>query len=146
VADPGYPTAGISSPFYYIAAEPFWYCSEVLDTREGGERTRTVTIGVSHIHSEAFAQSTSINVSAEVGAAYDGVGAKVSTSFTKEWDLSTADTTEHSTQVTTTEKVKYPQSPTTQVWEYRTQIAVYRTDSSQLVPVTYINKTTKFLP
>jgi len=146
VADPGYPTAGMSSPFYYIAAEPFWYCSEVLDTREGGERTRTVTIGVSHLHSEAFAQSTSITVSAEVGAAYDGVGAKVSTSFTKEWDLSTADSTEHSTQVTTTEKVKYPQSPTTQVWEYRTQIAVYRSDSSQLVPVTYINKTTKFLP
>lgn len=146
VADPGYQNQGLSSPFYYIAAEPFWECTAVEDTRAGGFRAHSITVGVAEIQAKAFRESTTISVSAEIGAAYEGAEAKVTASFTREFELTTMTSTAHSTAVQISDQLNYPIQPVTSVWEGRVQIAVYRTNLSQLPPVTYANRSTKFAP
>lgn len=144
--DEGYPNQAIASPFYYVAAEPYWMCQEVLPTPLGGSFTVEETIGTSQSDSKTFSESTSISVSAEFGAEFDVVSSSVSTTFTKEWSLTTEHTTGSSTEATNSVTINFPHQPLTSVWQRQTQIAVFRNDLTHLVPTTYGNSDLRFAP
>ena len=78
------PNQALRSPFYYVASEPSWVCTQVLPTPLGGTLAYTETIGVSQTDSTRFQQTTSMTVSCEFGAAYGGASASVSASLTEE--------------------------------------------------------------
>jgi hypothetical protein len=142
VPDTGVERRGLDSPFYYISAEPYWYCIDVADTPNGGTHSVTYTTGVTHERAEAFRQRTSMTVSAEVGASYKGGEAKVSSSFTNEFELTTVTSDSQKSEVSTTDLVNLPPGRNA-IWEKRIDIVVYRTNGTILEPVAYRNPTTK---
>lgn len=148
VPDPGYLDQSSASPFYVIAAEPYWLCTMVLSTPEGGNFQVTQTVGTGQTDSQSFGQSTSMTIGANVGVAYEGLSASVSTSYTQSFETKTEQTSTQSTQVQTQITLNLPQQPTTWIWERQTQIAVFRTDTgtSQLPPVTYSEPDIIFVP
>lgn len=146
VPDPGYLNQSTSSPFYVIAAEPYWLCTMVLSTPQGGNFQVTQTVGTGDSDSQGFSQSTSMTVGADVGASYEGISASVSTSYTQSFGMTTEHTSSHSTQVQTQITLNLPQQQTTWIWERQTQITVFRTDTTQLAPVTYSEPDVIFVP
>ncbi|HEV7768449.1 MAG TPA: hypothetical protein VGQ76_25850 [Thermoanaerobaculia bacterium] len=146
IADPGYINQSTSSPFYFIVAEPYWQCTMVLSTPQGGDFQVTQTIGTGQSDSQTFSQSTSMTVSANVGVAYEGVSGSVSTSYTQSFGMSTSHTQNRSTQVQTQITLNLPKQPTTWIWERQTQVSVFRTDTTQLAPVVYSEPDILFVP
>jgi hypothetical protein len=67
VADPGVLSQSSVSPFYFVAAEPYWLCTQSLSTPNGGSFSVTVTVGTAQSESQSFTNSTSMTVSATVG-------------------------------------------------------------------------------
>ncbi|HYI12086.1 MAG TPA: hypothetical protein VEK57_23740 [Thermoanaerobaculia bacterium] len=144
--DSRYLSQSTASPFYYIAAEPYWLCTNVLSTPKGGTRTVSVTVGTSKTESESFTDSTSLSVSAEFGVEYGPASGKVSVTYTHEFSLTRATSETHDTQVVETVAVNLPEQPRTWVWERQTQIAVFRDDLTELAPVSYGNNNQMFIP
>ena len=137
VPDPGLLNQSVVSPFYFGAAEPYYLCTTVLPTPNGGSFEVTQTVGTSQSDSATFTTETSMTVSADLGAAYGPASLNVSASYTESFGMSTSSTTTHDTKVQTRITLNLPTQPRTWVWERQTQIAVFRTDMTQLVPVTY---------
>jgi Insecticidal Crystal Toxin, P42 len=146
LADPGYVNQSTSSPFYVVVAEPYWQCTMVLSTPQGGNFQVTQTVGTGQTDSQSFSQSTSMTVGADVGVAYEGVSASVSTSYTQSFGTSVSHTASRSTQVQTQITLNLPQQKTTWIWERQTQISVFRTDTTQLAPVIYSEPDIIFVP
>lgn len=145
-ADAGYLGQSITSPFYYVAAEPYWVCMDVFPTPKGGSFTEQETIGTSESQATTQQQTTSLTIGAEVGVEYGPASASVSTSFTKEFSLTVERTENHSSETTNTVTINYPEQPVTWTWQRQTQIALFRTDLSQLPPATYGNSDLRFVP
>ena len=143
VTDPGVLTRPV---FYYIAAEPYWLCTQSLPTPNGGQFGITVTVGTSDTSSAGFASETSMTVSAEVGVEYGAVSAKASASYTQSFSTTTEQSATHSTEVQQTITLNLPDQPRTWVWERQTQISVFRDDTTQLTPVTYSGSDLVFIP
>jgi hypothetical protein len=137
VADPGLLNQSAVSPFYFVAAEQYYLCTTVLPTPAGGSFQVTQTVGTSQSDSATFTTETSMTVSADVGVAYGPASLNVSASYTQSFGTSLSSTTTHNTEVQTQVTINLPAQPRTWIWERQTQISVFRTDTSQLVPVTY---------
>ena len=143
VTDPGV----IDRPvFYYIAAEPYWLCTQSLPTPLGGEFVTTVTVGTSETNSAGFTSETSMTVSAEVGVEYGAASAKASASYTQSFSTTAEQSVTGTTEVQQTVSLNLPAQPRTWIWERQTQIAVFRDDTTQLTPVTYSNPDVVFIP
>jgi len=143
VTDPGV----IDRPvFYYIAAEPYWLCTQSLPTAGGGIIEVSTTVGTSTTQSAGFTSETSMTVSAEVGVEYGAASAKASASYTQSFSTTKEHSVTGSTEVQQTISLNFPAQPRTWVWERQTQIAVFRDDTSQLTPVTYSGSDLVFIP
>jgi hypothetical protein len=143
VSDPGFIDP---SPFYFIAAEPYWLCKESIPTPEGGEHDIRVTIGTASEKSTKFTDETSMTVSAEVGVEYGAASAKVSASYTHDFSITQETSSSNSTEVETTDKLILPAQPITWIWQRQTQISVFRDNTTQLAPVTYSDTDIRFIP
>ncbi|HJQ38313.1 MAG TPA: Vps62-related protein [Thermoanaerobaculia bacterium] len=145
VTDPGYLNQSTASPFYFVAAEPYFLCTYALSTPAGGSFQVTQTVGTSQSDSNTFSQETSLTVSADVGVAYGPASASVSASYTNSFGTSVSHTSDHSTQVQTQITLNLPAKQRTWIWERQTQISVFRTDQTQLAPVTYSEPDIEFV-
>jgi hypothetical protein len=137
VPDPGFPNQSTTSPFYFVAAEPYYRCTQVLPTPLGGSIEVTKTVGTSQSDSNTFSQATSMTVSADAGIKFGPLSPHVSASYTKSFSTSVSHTSDHSTQVQTQITLKLPDKERTWIWQRQTQIAVFRTNHTQLTAVTY---------
>lgn len=146
VPDPGFLNQSAVSPFYFIAAEPYYLCTNVLPTPAGGSFQITQTVGTSQLDSSTFAEETAMTVGADLGVAYGPASLNVSASYTQSFGTSVTHTTTHDTEVQTQVTISLPSQPRTWIWERQTQIAVFRTDTSQLVPATYSEPDILFVP
>ncbi|MBV8369797.1 MAG: Vps62-related protein [Candidatus Eremiobacteraeota bacterium] len=144
IADPGYSGRGVVSPFYYVANQRFYTCTEVDSTPGGGAKQITYEIGTSQSDSTNFKHSTSLTVGAEVGVELDGFSAGVSTSFTEDFSIETQHTSEGSTSVTDQTTINIPGAQNTQFWQRIAEIRVFRTDTSVVSAVDYGLKTLLF--
>ena len=107
----------------------------------------TITVGTSQTDSTTFENTTSITVGANVGAEMDGASiGGVSASYTQTFSLTKSTSQTNDTQVQWQQAVNFPSQPTTWVWAGQTQIAVFRSDGSQLDQVTYSNQDQRFVP
>lgn len=138
--------ASLLSPFYYVAAQPYWRCTRVMATPAGGSDTFTVKVGTAQTESRSFTNSTSLTVSASVGVSYGGASASVSTSFTRSFSLTTASSNSQDTEVTKTETIALPSQPITSFWQRCTQIAVFRDNLTEVSAVSYGSETHRVLP
>jgi len=146
VPDPGFLNQSAVSPFYFVAAEPYYLCTAVLPTPTGGSFQVTETVGTSQSDSSTFTTETSMTVSADLGVAYGPASLNVSASYTQSFGTSVSHTTSHETEVQTQITLNLPAQPRTWIWERQTQIAVFRTDTSQLSPVGYSETDIIFIP
>jgi hypothetical protein len=137
VADPGLLNQSAVSPFYFVAAEQYYLCTTVLPTPAGGSFEVTQTVGTSQSDSATFTTETSMTVSADLGVAYGPASLNISASYTHSFGTSVTHTADHQSEVQTQVTINLPAQPRTWIWERQTQISVFRTDTSQLVPVTY---------
>jgi hypothetical protein len=146
VADPGVLSQSSVSPFYFVAAEPYWLCTQSLSTPNGGSFSVTVTVGTAQSESQSFTNSTSMTVSATVGVQYGPASASMSASYTNSFSTTTAQSSSGSTQAEQQLQVNLPAQPRTWFWERQTQISVFRSDTTQVRPVTYSGKDLIFVP
>ena len=146
VADPGLVDQSTTSPFYFVVAEPYWACIDVLSTPQGGDFQLTKSVGTAQQDSATFSRNTSLTVSANVGVSYDGVSGSMSASYTQAFQVTKSQTTSGSTEVQTQVTLTFPKQPQTWIWERKTQIAVFRYDTSQIAPVTYSLPDITFIP
>ena len=130
-----------SSPFYYLAAQPYWTCLGAFASGAGGSLVQDVQIGSASSSSSSFAHSTSLTVSADEGISYSleglGVHFGVSSDYTTDMSLSVFHSESHSTEVDTKVTVSYPPAPNSLVWQRMIDLNVYRTDGSVLSDVIY---------
>jgi hypothetical protein len=134
------------SPFYFIASEPFWKCTQTLSSPAGGNQTVGTTIGVSDTEASSFTQSTSMTIGCSVGVGFGDLSAQVSTSYTQAFQLSTSQSATQSSSTTTQTQVNFPAQPTTLIWSRQTQISVFRTDGSLVSTASYGNNDQRFIP
>lgn len=136
-ADAAYPNQALSSPFYFVACEPFWKCNSTWSTPVGGSETITQTVGVSQTDSRTFTQETSFTIDCNVGLQFDianfGGGASLTQSFTLTTETSTTGSTETQTSVS----VNFPNSNLVAVWSRQKQIKLFRTDGTEVSSVVY---------
>ena len=126
-----------TSPVYYVVDRPIWKCIQSDATPQGGTKTYQKVIGVSTTDSVEFNHTTSSTVSAEGGFDIKGISAKVSTSFTETFSLTTGHTQNNSTEFTDSITVTLPPAPVTQFWQLFSEIGIYRMDGSLLKKVVY---------
>jgi len=145
-ADATYGEQAITSPFYFIASEPYWECTRTLSTPKGGMMEVAITIGVQEMQASSFTKSTSMTIGCEVGAKFGGLSAKVTTSFTQAFSLTTSQSETHSSSTTIRTMVNFPEQPITWIWDRQTQVAVFRNDQSQVSIADYGNRDQRFIP
>lgn len=138
--DAGHPQQASTSPFYFIAAEPYWLCTASLSTPKGGEEVTEVTIGVSQSEASSFSRATSIAISAEFGVELGPFSSSVSASYTQSFELTTERSSTKSTEFKRSRSVIIDPNPRTWFWARQTQIAVFRTGGSQINPISYGNQ------
>lgn len=131
VADSSSASGPKSSPFYYLASEPYWHCTRGLSSPEGGSYKESVTVGTSTQKSQGFQNTTSLTVGAEVGVEADVFSASMSVSYTQEMQVSVATSDEHSTEVNRTVELNLPKARRVFIWQARTNIVAYRTQGSR---------------
>jgi hypothetical protein len=145
-ADAGYPDQAIESPFYFIASEPYWECTQSLPTKGGGTQEVDIIIGVSQTQASSFTETTSMTIGCEVGAKFGGVSSKVTTSFTHAFSLTTQESATHSSSTEIKTSVNFPAQPVTWIWDRQTQVAVFRNDQRQVGVASYGNRDQRFIP
>lgn len=136
----------ISSPFYYIASEPYWKCTRTLPSSAGGMIEVNTTIGVSDTQASAFTHSTSMTIGCSVGAGFGGLSAQVSASYTQAFSLSTSESATQSSSTTTQTQVNFPKQANTWIWDRQTQIAIFRMDGSLVSTASYGCADRRFVP
>lgn len=137
VADANFPDQWQGSPFYYVAAQPYWACVWSESMPAGGSETFTLTVGVDQSHSTTFEESTSLTVSAETGCYLDGISAQVSVSYTQSFSLTTSTTTNNSTQTSDQLSITVPQAARAWLHQRHVKISVFRTNLSELSSIDY---------
>jgi hypothetical protein len=145
-ADAGFGEQAVETPFYFIASEPYWKCTETLSTPEGGSIKFGVTMGVSETQASSFTESTSMTIGCEVGAKFGDFSSKVTASFTQAFSLTTSESATHSTSKLVEKTVNFPKQPTTWIWDLQTQVAVFRNDGTQVSVAGYGNNDQRFVP
>lgn len=133
IDDPG----SDSSPFYYLAAQPEWFCTRSFPSPEGGTYTESFLIGTSQQSSSGFQHTTSLTVGAEVGIEAGPVSAKVSVSYTDEMQLSGSISSGTDTQASETLALNLVKADRMLIWQKQTDFVVYRTAGDAMSQVTY---------
>ena len=129
--------ASDSSPFYYLAAEPEWFCTRSFPSPAGGTYTESFLIGTSQESSTGFQHTTSLTVGADVGIEAGPVSAKVSVSYTDEMQLSGSISSGTDTQASETLSLNLVVADRMLIWQKQTDFVVYRTAGDAMSQVTY---------
>ncbi|MHA7271312.1 Vps62-related protein [Arthrobacter sp. HLT1-20] len=129
--------AAVSSPFYYLAAEPSWFCIRTFSSPEGASITQSFTVGSSQSSSTGFQHTTSLEVGAEVGIEVGSYSAKASVKYTDEMQLSGSISTTTDSQTTTSLTTPIPKADIAQLWQRLTDFVVYRTSGNVMSVVTF---------
>lgn len=137
VPDTGFPSPWQTSPFYYVAAEPYWSCLWSESMPAGGSETLTVTVGADQSHSTTFEHSTSLTISADVGCWMDPVTAQASASFTETFSLATTTTTSSSSSYSEQRFFNVPAAPRAWLHQRRVKLTVFRGNLSELSSIDY---------
>jgi len=132
-----------NSPFYYIAAEPYYAYSAGFPSPAGGSQTVTLIVGVSETDSTTFSETSSLTVSAEFGAEFGGVSSKLSASVTETLGLEVQRSLTKSTETQFETSINFPPAQMVYLWQEMAAIVPFRQDGSQLPGVSYRNSTTK---
>ncbi|WP_026555044.1 Vps62-related protein [Arthrobacter sp. 35W] len=133
ISDP----AAVTSPFYYLAAQPSWLCLERYSSPKGGVQTESITIGTSTGSSTGFQHTTSLEVGAEAGIEAGPFSAKVSVTYNDEMQVSGSTSTSTDTQQTVSKSVNLPDANEVQFWQKQTDFVVYRTAGDVMSIVTF---------
>jgi hypothetical protein len=141
-ADQAFPNQALTSPFYFVACEPFWHCDTTLSTPQGGYEQVTQTVGVTDAYSQTFSQETSFTIDCNVGLQFgDAAGSLgASASLTQSFTLTTETSKSSSSENQTTQNVNFPNSNLVAVWSRQKHIKVFRTDASQVSSAPYSTK------
>jgi hypothetical protein len=126
VADTGFQNQSLESPFYYLASQTQWLCTDQLSAPDGGSQTVSSLVGVTQSDATSFSSSTSLTVSAEVGVEFDGLSSKVSTSYTQTFGYETSSSTTNDTQTSTATTVNLPKAEKIFLWNQVGVLQVFR--------------------
>lgn len=126
-----------STPFYYLAGQPYWVCTTGFPSPSGGSYTTSFTVGTSQEQSSGFQNTTSITVGADVGIEAGGASAHMSVSYTDEMQISGSTTTGSSTEVSQSLTLNLPVAAHVLLWQKAVNFVSYRTDGTSLSQATY---------
>jgi hypothetical protein len=144
--DSNFPNQPYSSPFYFVAAQPYYYCYNVFSPTGGGQTTVTYNVGVTAEDSVTFEASTSITASVDVGATFEVENASASLSLTSAFSL----TVNSNYTVNTSEEYQilltFPIVPFVYQWQLMSDLVVTRSDGTQIKSIPYMNKDAPNLP
>jgi hypothetical protein len=126
-----------SSPFYYLAAQPAWFCTRSFPVPKGGTYTQGFEIGTSQESSSGFQHTTSLTVGAEVGIEAGPASAKVSVSYTDEMQLSGSIVQGTETLQSESLELNLVEADRMLIWQKLTDFVVYRTAGDAMSQVTY---------
>lgn len=128
------------SPFYFVAAQPYYRCFNVFSPTGGGQQTLTYRVGVTKEDSETFEKSTSITTGIDVGAYLDGPAGSASFSMTSTFSLTKHRSKTDETVLEFTETLEFPETARVWQWQLFTDIVVTRSNGTQLRPIAYMNQ------
>lgn len=129
-----------AAPFYYLAGQSSFLCTNAFSAPSGGKYSKEIAIGTTAISSKAFQETNGVTVSASVGiAAGDkgGFNAQLSVSYTYEMQVTTSDSLQNDTR--TTEAIELNVSPSNRVlmWQKNVEFVTIRTDGTRMVNAVY---------
>ena len=131
-----------TSPFYFVACEPYWRCTRSARPSTDAKEKVTVQVGLTVSQSESFKKATNLSVGAEVGAEYGGVSAKVTVNYSESFELDTSKSTEMNTVHTEETETVVTGGVTNYYWQKMQSISVYRMDGSARSTISYGNRDT----
>lgn len=126
-----------SSPFYYLAAQPYWVCTGSFPSQDRGLHTKKCTVGTSQDAAAAFRAATSLAVGADTGVQAAPLSPKISVSYTREMQVSPATTTGTGSRTSTRVELHLEPADRILIWQKQTDFLVYRTGGDVLSQVTY---------
>jgi hypothetical protein len=130
------PASG-SSPFYYLAAQPQWFCTRSFPSPAGGSYTEDFMIGSTQESSTGFQHTTSLAVGAEVGIEAGPASAKASVNYTDEMQLSGSIMNGTTTEQSKSLSLNLVVADHMLIWQKRTDFVVYRTTGDVMTVVKY---------
>jgi len=133
------PDQAFTSPFYFVAAQPYYYCFKSFPAVGGATETVRYHVGVTKEDSATFEKSTSITTNVEVGAVFEGPTGSASLSMTNTFSLSKHTSHTEETSVEYSMELTFP--PTARVWQWQllTDLMVMRCDGTYIKPIAYMN-------
>ncbi|MDO8033520.1 Vps62-related protein [Janthinobacterium sp. SUN128] len=140
------PDQPYTSPFYFIAAQPYYFCYNVLSPTGGGTTTTTYRVGVTKEESTTFERSTSITTNVEVGAVFEGPSASASLSMTNTFSLTQLSGRTEETSVEYSEQLIFKETARVWQWQLLTDLVVTRSDGTQIRPIAYRNQDRTNIP
>lgn len=129
-----------NSPFYYLAGQPYWECTQALASVSGGIYQTSYTVGTSSESSKAFQETNSVTVAANVGVeagASGGFGAHLSASYTCEMQVAKSSSIRNGTETTEHLSLNLPPASRILLWQKTVEFVTYRTDGSSLSTASY---------
>jgi hypothetical protein len=136
-----------SSPFYYLAGQPYWTCTNAFPSPAGGIYTKDYEVGTAESQSQSFEETNSVTVSADVGVEAGeggGVSAHIAVSYTHEMSIGTSSSVDHDTRTTTTLALNLPISDRVLIWQKYVDFVTYRTNGTTLSRATYADPEATF--
>ncbi|WP_035547893.1 hypothetical protein [Burkholderia sp. 9120] len=138
-ADSDFPDQAYNSPFYFVAAQPYYLCYRVISPTGGGQITVTYDQGVTAEDSTTFESTTSIEASVSVGAQWAVENASASLSMTQTFGLTVNATYTQSSEYTYQEQLTFPPEAFVYQWQLMTDLVVMRADCSQIRSISFAN-------
>ena len=129
-----------TTPFYYLAGQPYWECTSAFPSPNGGEYTAGYIVGTSSVVSKSFQETNSVTVGADVGieaGEKGGFSAHMSVSYTHEMQIAQSSQAGNNTEVSQSLKLNLPVSQRVLVWQKTVEFVTYRTNGQVLSDAPY---------
>jgi hypothetical protein len=124
-----------ASPFYYVAALPFYSADPSGGfPNPGGQSNKMVatTVGLSSTDSVTFTETTSLELSATGGAEFDGTTCGLSASVTDTLSLETQTSNTYETQIAVNVTIYPPTATMVYLWDLNVAIIPFRQDGTSM--------------
>lgn len=124
-----------TTPFYYLAGQPYWECTSAFPAPNGGEYTAGYVVGTSSAVSKSFQETNSVTVGADVGieaGEKGGFSAHMSVSYTHEMQIAESSQAGTNTEISESLELNLPVSPRVLVWQKTVEFVTYRTNGQVL--------------
>jgi hypothetical protein len=124
-----------STPFYYLAGQPYWQCTKAFPSPVGGQYTASYAVGTSTQVSKSFQETNSVTVGADVGieaGEKGGFSAHMSVSYNHEMQVAGSQEAGTSTESSESLTLNLPVSLRVLVWQKTVEFVTYRTNGQVL--------------